>query len=326
LYNALSQTDKLKIQENAKDLAALLSIWVTCHPKIRAMRIDPVAVLVATVLPHLPLHLSLLIGKIILFIFTVDDIADERLLSYMDFVQTSKVWDDIARYGNTVDLPSESGDLCVLLLEIRNELSKFPLFSSLSDLWARRLQLLTRAMAQEYENSLRYQVSGKETLPALDEYIESGIHSVGFPFWGTCVLILLNDPLTLANLDRLNEIILHTGAAIRLYNDVRTYEKEVKEANFNSITIELNLLKTKRPEPFHQQVFEQAQESILQLANQYAELSCQLADQKQTLSGQFEEMIQRIVAFHAFFYGSRQHSYDYHTISTSDTLLMVHGK
>jgi len=326
LYNNLSLTEKMKIQENAKDLAALLSIWATCHPMIRAKRVTPVAVLVATVLPHLPLHHSLLVGKIILFIFTVDDVADERLLSYTDFVGISKVWDDVARLGNAVTLASEDGDLGVMFLEIRGELAKFPLFSSLRDLWSRRLQLLTEAMAKEYEYGLRYHVSGKEALPAFDAYIESGIHSVGFPFWGTSVLIILSDPLTQPNLERLNEIILNTGAAIRLYNDVRTYEKEVREANINAVTLVLNTLETKKSALPAQQHLEQAQENVLQIANQYAEKSCQLAGQQQTQTGQFEEMIQSIVAFHAFFYGSRQHNRDYHTISPSDTFMMVHGK
>ena len=326
LYNNLSQTEKLKIQENAKDLAALLSIWATCHPMIRAKRVTPVAVLVATVLPHLALHHALLVGKIILFIFTVDDVADERLLSYMDFIASSKVWSDIARFGNAITLTSEDGDLGVMFLEIRGELARFPLFSSLWALWSSRLQLLSESMAKEYEYGLRYHVSGKETLPAFDEYIESGTHSLGFPFWGTSVLILLSEPLTQDNLDHLNEIMLNTGAAIRLYNDVRTYEKEVKEGNINALTLVLNSLEEKREGLSAHQMFEQAQETVLQTANGYAEKSCNLAGYQHTNTGQFEEMIRRIIAFHAYLYGSRQHNLDYHTISSSDTFMMTQGK
>ncbi len=325
LYNALSSSEKQKIEENAKDLSALLNIWATCHPMIRARRVLPVAILVATVLPQLPLRLSLLVGKIILFIFTVDDVADERLLSYVDFVVISKVWEDIARYGNAGFTPGEDRDLSVMFLEIRSELAQFPLFSSLSDLWANRLRLLTEAMAREYEYGLRYHVSGKEALPTFHEYLENGIHSVGFPFWGTSVLILLGEPLTLDHLDPLNEIIINTGAAIRLYNDVRTYEKEVRETNINAITLVLNTLQANRPRLSAPDIFEQAQDTVLQLANQYAEKSDEMVGQKQTNTGHFEEMIQRIIAFHAFFYGSRQHNRDYHTISSSDSFLMVHG-
>jgi hypothetical protein len=326
LYNDLSQTEQRKIQEDAKDLAALLSIWITCHPIIRARRIPPVALLVATVLPNLPLQLSLLVGKIILFIFTVDDVADERLLSYADFTVSSKVWEEIARNGNTAPLPEKDGDLSLILIEIRGELAEFPLFSALSDLWANRFRLLTDAMAREYEYGLRYQVGGKAVLPGFDEYIENGIHSVGFPFWGTSVLILLSDPQTLNNLETLNEIILCTGAAIRLYNDVRTYEKEVREGNINAVTLMEHALVTEQRELSPQCCLEQALENVLQRANEYAEKSCAQASMHHASTGQFEKMIHRIVAFHAYFYGSRQHNQDYHTITPSETFLMAQGK
>lgn len=326
LYNDFSQAEKRKIQENAKDLAALLSIWTSCHPIIRARRVPPVALLVATVLPNLPVQLSLLVGKIILFIFTVDDVADERLLSYADFTNYSKAWEDIACNGSTDPLPEKDGDLGVMLIEIRSELAEFPLFSVLSDLWVNRLHLLTEAMAREYEYGLRYHVSGKSALPGFDEYLENGIHSVGFPFWGTSVLILLSNPLALDNLEPLNQIILCTGAAIRLYNDVRTYEKEVREGNINAVTLMEHALMTERQGLSPQHRLELAQEKVLQRANEYAEKSCAQAGIHQGHTGQFEEMIRRIVAFHAYFYGSRQHNQDYHTITPAETFWMAQGK
>lgn len=326
LYNDFSQAEKRKIQENAKDLAALLSIWITCHPIIRARRVPPVALLVATVLPNLTVQLSILVGKIILFIFTVDDVADERLLSYVDFTNYSKTWEEIARSGNTVPLPDKDGDLSVILAEIRSELAEFPLFSALSELWVNRLHLLTEAMAQEYEYGLRYHVSGKSALPGFDEYLENGIHSVGFPFWGTSVLILLSDPFTLDNLELLNEIILCTGAAIRLYNDVRTYEKEVREGNINAVTLMEHALMTERKDLSPQHRLELAREKVLQQANAYAVKSCAQATVHHVHTSQFEEMVRRIVAFHAYFYGSRQHNQDYHTITPSETFLMAQGK
>jgi hypothetical protein len=177
-------------------------------------------------------------------------------------------------------------------------------------------------MAQEYEYGLRYTAGGKETLPALDEYIQGGIHSLGFPFWGTSVLILLNEPDLLVNLNLINDIIVNTGATIRLYNDIRTYEKEVQEDNINAITIVQASLQPSASSDG----FKQAQGIVHKLAEEYARKSNQLAGELHTESGKFEQMIRRIVAFHAYFYGSRSHTHDYHTISSSDSFSMIQGE
>lgn len=323
LYRAFAIEEKQKIHQTAQELERLLRIWLPLYPIIRAGRLAPVAVLTATVLPDMPVCWSLLVAKLILFIFAMDDLADERLLSYIDFLQASKAWDEIARYGRAAHPVEQDGNLSGMLNEIRIELSDCAMFPTLSALWVSRLNQLTHAMANEYEYGLRYQASGKDALPSLEKYIEGGAHSLGLPFWGTSLLILLSEPVILDHLYPINETLLQTGAAIRLYNDVRTFEKEVQEHNINALTILLNSLETRQPEltPFER--FDKAQDTVIRLANQYAEKSCALANQLHTGTGQFEEMIRRIVAFHAHFYGSQNRQRDYHTMSSSDAFSMI---
>ncbi len=326
LYQELTEAEKLKIQESAQQLTSLLSIWVSQYPIIRANRVVPVAALVATVLPDFPVHLSLLVGKLILFIFAVDDVADERLLSYNEFRAASKFWEAIARDGTAGQPFLPEGDLNGIVWELHQELAQMTLFPDLRDLWADRLRLLCEAMSKEYEYGLTYTAGGKEMLPELGEYIQGGIHSVGFPFWGTSVLILLDEPDMLNNLETVNEIILQTGAAIRLYNDIRTYEKEVQENNINAIHIVDNRLTKNHPELSPADRLQQAQQTVLGLAQKYAGRSKELAAQPHPGTGRFEKMIARIIDFHAFFYGSHHHQHDYHTISSSDTLSMMQGE
>lgn len=323
VYHTFSDVEKQQIHVAAQELEKLLRIWAPLYPIVRAGRIPPVSVLIATVLPELPSHLSLLVGKLILFIFAVDDAADERLLSYVEFLQAVAAWDEIARYGHAAHPFERDGGLSGMLYEIRRELAQSSTFPGLSALWASRLSQLARAMANEYEYGLRYQAAGKETLPSLDTYIEGGIHSVGFPFWGTSVLILLSEPVFQEHLYPINEILIQTGAAIRLYNDVRTYQKEVAENNINALTILQNTLERKHPEFSDKQRFEKAQDTVIHLANQFAEKCTDMADQFNAGTGRFEQMIRRIVAFHANFYGSRSHNHDYHTISSSDTYSLL---
>lgn len=325
VYQTLTGAEKENIQEKAQALTKLLGVWVSCYPFIRAKRVPPVAVLVATVLPLQPLDVSLLVGKLILFIFAVDDLADERLLSYIEFKQAAKVWQDIARFGQTDRQAPEVGCLSAVISEIRRELTRFNLFPNLVDVWADRLGQLCDAMADEYTFGLRYKASQGEILPTIDDYIAGGIHSVGFPFWGTSVLILLSEPAILVNLQKITEIILQTGAAIRLYNDVRTYEKEVSEDNINAITILRDELAAGELALSGEERLQQAQERVLCLAGEYAEKCYALSDHFVTETHQFELMIRRIVAFHANFYGSRKHTFDYHTVSSTDSFSMIQG-
>jgi hypothetical protein len=325
VYDELTEGEKQEIQKYARELSSLLGIWASCYPIIRSKRAAPVAVLIATVLPDLQPRLSLLVGKLILLIFAIDDVADERILSYEEFIQASKDWEEIARTGYSNRLSLIDSDLSGMVAEIRSELAQCPLFVELGGLWADQIRMLCKAMAKEYEYGLRYQISGKESLPPLDEYISGGIYSVGFPFWGTSVLILLSEPEIMRQLERITDLISSTGAAIRLYNDVRTYEKEVQESNINSITIAQNMLEKSQPSLPAQEKFNQARNRVMSMANQYAEKCYKLNASIQTGSGQFEQMIHRIVAFHAYFYGSQQHNKDYHTISSNDSFSMINN-
>lgn len=326
IYRTLTGVEKMKIQEKAQELSNLLSLWASYYPFIRAKRVPPVAVLVATVLPDLPVNALLLVGKLILFIFAVDDLADEHLLSYAEFNQAAKIWQEIARFGQTNKQAGGDQSISEMVFEIRSELSQLPLFHDLVDVWSHRLGQLCDAMAEEYAYGLRYKASAGETLPVIDEYIKGGIHSVGFPFWGTSVLILLGEPTILVNLEKINEIILQTGAAIRLFNDVRTYEKEVREDNINAITILQNMQIVRDAVLSDEEQLQQAKDDVLTLAGQYTKKCFSLTEQMVTKTGRFEMMIRRIVAFHANFYGSRKHTFDYHTISSSDSFSMIQGE
>lgn len=325
VFRTLTDEEKQRTHEKAQELIPLLSSWASGYPVVRAKRIPPVAVLIATVLPLLPQPAALIVGKLILFIFAVDDLADERLLSLEDFIQAGRIWHDVALHGKTDLPPVDDSSLTKMIAEIRGDLSQFSLFSKYVSLWASRLSQLCEAMANEYIYGLEHQKSGGKKLPGFDEYLAGGIHSVGFPFWGTSILILLSEPETLAHLNKIENTILQTGAAIRLYNDVRTYEKEVQEANINAITILQNAIAVENGNCISANLFQQAHDGVLSLARQYAEKCLFAAGQPVSETGQFEIMIRRIVAFHANFYGSRKHRFDYHTISSSDSFSMIEG-
>lgn len=323
IYANLSEAEKLEIHENARQLSGLLSIWCSCYPVIRAVRIEPVSVLVASVLPRFSMQQLLLASKIILFIFAIDDLADERLISYRAFRERSKVWAKILRTG---EVPPElqDDDLCAILREVYNEISLCPHFNQLQSLWLTRFAGLTEGMQYEYAEGLRFTVGGRETLPPLREYIEYGINSAGTPWWSTSILVMLSEPEILDQIEAIQEIIRNTGAAIRLYNDARTFRKEIQETNVNSVLIVQHTLQKNNRSLTDDTALEQAHDIIRTLAGEYAQKSEDLVSRIRTGTGYLEMMIRRLVGFHAYFYGSRRHAMDYHTISQSDAFALIH--
>jgi hypothetical protein len=319
----LTEKEQQDVRANAEAIENLLGSWADRYPLVRKKRIAPVAVLIATVLPALPVDKKCTVGKLILLIFAIDDIADERLVSYDDFLEASKIWEAIARHGSEAVVEHTAKDITGMVVEIRKELDQCALFPELKDLWANQVRNLCKAMAQEYQVGVRYKESGAEAIPELAEYIESGTYSVGFPFWGTSVLVLISAPGTTDHRYWLDEVLRNTGAAIRLYNDVRTYQKEVQESNVNAITIVLNFLQNRSSEKTSQALFEQAQGMVLTMASQYARKAVELVSSSRTSDGQFEAMIRRILEFHAYLYGSQQHNNDYHTISQDDSFALI---
>lgn len=320
-FQSLSEEEKQNIFITAQDIAQLLGCWAPRYPMVRSKRIPPVSVLVAGVLPQMPIDRALLVGKLILMVFALDDTADERLCSLEEFRHKSQLWETVMRSGQTP--AKEQDDLTLMFLELREAYAQFPLFKSFSELWASLLRLLCETVAREYEYSLNYQQEVDKSLPSLDEYIQVGLHSVGAPFWSTAILILLSDHSTLEHLDVINEAIVRMGAAMRLYNDLRSYEKELQESVINAVIIMKSQLRKADPLLPEDQAVSQAREAVRRLAAEYAEKSLCLINQIHTETGQFEETIRRTIAFHAHFYGSDQHKKDYHTLSSAESFSMI---
>jgi hypothetical protein len=254
----------------------------------------------------------LTVAQMILWVFGVDDEGDERLITLAEMRRKAEKWYLIAKNGPENDVDT-SDELTAILLEMMDNLSRSSMFESLREYWASRLRILVEAMAQEYEYGLQYGAHGVRALPTLDEYIRGGIHSIGFPLWGTTVLILLRDPSVVNHLESIERAMEYAGAAGRLYNDIRTLDRELQESNINSIVVVYRALLNENPNMAEKEALSEATQHILRLADSYAQRCYDLLGQIHTDTGQIEETIFHVTNFNAYFYvDGRQ---DYHTAS-----------
>lgn len=294
-----NEDEKRIIDEKVTVLAQLMQNWASQYPAfVRPIRIPPLALNTVIMAPYLEIPESLILAKLILWIFGIDDIGDEKRVPLTDFWRKSGQWIMIAD-GN-LNVIDNSADM-LSLKEICDSLAEYELFQSLWEYWTRHLRLLVHGMAMEYEYAEQYSRCGK--LPLLDELLVHTKYTIGFPIAAVTSSILSDDCSILENIEAVDLAIQNAGIAIRLYNDFRSREKEVAEGTVNTIIVAREMLGADGD-------FASAERYILSLADDYTRKSFSDSNLK-TVTGQMKETIHCAVDFSAFFYAQ----YDYHTSS-----------
>jgi hypothetical protein len=113
-------------------------------------------------------------------------------------------------------------------------------FTSLSPHWAWSFDQMVDAIVWQHEIA-RTLDSGDEqsTLawPSYDTLMGRAMHSVGVPFYLASCLILYDDPSVAERLPVLIQIGEECARAIRLANDLRTWEREELEQTINTVAV-----------------------------------------------------------------------------------------
>jgi hypothetical protein len=297
-FNTLSATGIRKIEERKDALTSLMEGWTLRYSFIRPVRISQTALVIATVMPQLAQSCSTLMTKLTLWVFGVDDMIDEGAFSLAELQERIiEQWYLIAN-GSSHNGIVDSDELATMLSEIRKDLSEYRLFEPLCEHWSANVRFLVEAMAKEYQYGLQYNTSGACALPSLDRYLQHGIYSSGVPLLASTLSIILNDPSVGQCIDSINEPIECASAAMRLYNDVQTFEKETQESKINSVLIVYHAMLDENPGATEQSV-SRAKHYVSQMASSYAQRCYNLTRKIGTESRQFEEIIHRLVAFHA---------------------------
>jgi hypothetical protein len=308
-FDTLGGREKRLARDRTDVLTAMLMRWARQYSTIRTARVPSVALLTATVAPRIAPIDAFVSTKLAFWIFGVDDIADERAVPLAELEKRASQWCLIARDGSA-DQVDETDELATMFLEIRRELSTFPLFESLQGHWILEVRRFVEAMIWEYRWGVGYTTHGPDALPTLDEYLNQGLHSISIPLWAWTIWAAANDHTVCLCLEPINQATEYAGAAVRLYNDLRSFEKEREEGNINSVLITYCAMLDEHPDIPVEDLVPQAKQYILQLADAYGQKCTDLVRQVRTDSGKAEEALSRIVAFHAYFYGRSRHDYN----------------
>ena len=304
-FQILDREEQHRIAATTEVLATMLSDWAQQYRRIRLTNIPAVALLTSTVAPRmLPVEV-LPTMKLSFWIFGVADLADERQLPLAELRGRMERWYAAALHG-TIDRGAmeRPDELTSMLLEVRSALARQALFKPLYKRWALEVRRLVEAMIQEYHFGLEYQANGSRTLPCMDSYLLYGAASIGVPLWALSVWMVTHDTSILEQLEPIYLATQHAGAAVRLYNDLISFEKGPCK---NAISAVLICQQQARQNALDESLTE-ARRSVRRLADIYGQRCLDLTRQIHTDSGIVEETLRRTVEFHAGFYSAHDYS------------------
>lgn len=213
--------------------AACLETWAEDHPSVRRARIGPIAQQLAASAPFAPVEALTSTLQIGLWIAALDDLLDEGQ------APQSEVADRLGIFADVAHLPERSDredDLARMLFETYNILLQQPLFPALEALWLQALNDHLQGHLAEHAWRSSYR-QDRAALPSYEDYLAVGRHTIGFPLIPWTFLLLLGDPSTPQHAAELNDMASDAGICLRLANDLRSYERELKEEKINAVVI-----------------------------------------------------------------------------------------
>ncbi len=215
---------RTEIYRVTNELLEHLHLYYQPFPEFDAVRFPATALTTATEGFFLPMMLLKKMVVIPVWIFTIDDVIDRKLLSDEELDARLKSYEWIITQG--LDASDVYGRV---LKDLYDQLKERPLFHALREVWEEAYFRMIRGMLLEARETVR--------VPSYDEYLEHGSYSIGVPLYVVSTWILGSYEETLTHLEVLKKLMMLSAKSIRLANDMRTYEKEKMEKNLNALVI-----------------------------------------------------------------------------------------
>lgn len=178
-----------------------------------------------------------IMGKMVLWIFAIDDIFDGDEYSYKKLEKQAKIYrrcmwkKDPSEFFMNGIKDEKVCKLARVLVEIKNDLKEFELFKRLHGEWKKAgFGLLEGMLFEAYNRLYSRKVSFKE-------YMIYGRDTIGVPFTGLTMAISVNDKLIFKEFEKIKKMLYISGSAIRLANDLRSCKREYKNNKLNSVFI-----------------------------------------------------------------------------------------
>ncbi|MGZ3457427.1 MAG: terpene synthase family protein [Archangium sp.] len=230
-----------RIQARVKTLVPALRAWRERFPAIAPSRLESATLGCVATLPEAAPEQHLLLSKVGLLVFAVDDIADGEIGSLED----AALLPVLERYADTTRAPEsqawtgsdEASSVGAAVQDVARELHAAPGTGRFLALWQEHFRRMCSAHQTELRAKRRYQAEG--ALPSLEHYLDVSVYSSGTTMFLASALGVLGpdfpgDPLQEPLIER---ALLEVGLIGRWMNDVRSLERERAEGKFNSLTL-----------------------------------------------------------------------------------------
>jgi len=305
--SSLDDAGRTHVTDLALQMAHQLNQWAVKYQLIRRVRVWPLALSVAAAAPFSDAEALASTARLSLWVFTLDDLFDEERVSRAELMRRVERYRGIAQFR---DVPGARDSLATALRDVRDDLARYPLFDELGAGWAQALCGTIDGMARENQWRTAYLQAGHADLPSYEDYLETGLYSIGGPphIWASWITV--GDPSTPRHLDHLRRMEREASICIRLANDLRSRQKEIAEGNVNALVIIGQLLREQGSDDV---AADQGAESRIRCDIEGGlELLSSLRAGAATASGQPEAATADIARFVCDFYAE----HDYHTFSS----------
>jgi hypothetical protein len=227
ILSLLPSDEKDHIYKITDHLTSFLNHYFHEYSSFDPVRFPATALTSASENPNLPIHILEQIVTIPVWIFTIDNVIDEKLLPEPVLRQKLRLYEKIVL--GEVQWADREDPYGIILLEVTNAIRHCPLYPELKELWEQSyIKMIKGMMFEAYESTLAVD---------LDVYLEHGLYSIGVPMYVVSTWILQYQGAQLPDREQLEEMMRLSAISIRLANDLRTYEKEKAENNLNAIFI-----------------------------------------------------------------------------------------
>jgi hypothetical protein len=298
--------DQVRIFDLSARAAQTLHRWAARYPLIRRVRVWPLALSVAAAAPFASVEALISTARLSLWVFTLDDLFDEERVPQVELQRRADRYRAIAE-GRPA--PTAPDSLAAALREIREDLASYPLFADLGSVWAEALCGTISGMEHEYQWRLRYRREGADALPPYDEYVQTGLYSIGGPPHVWAAVITSGDASTPEHLPLLRQMEQVASTCIRLANDLRSYQKEIEEGKINALVL---LSRTFRQEGAGEaEAYRRAEAAVRAEIDRGLLRMAELQAAGRTQTGYPEAAIADIARFVCDFYTE----HDYHTFA-----------
>ena len=231
---SLTIPEQTRIFDLSARAAQGLYHWAARYPLIRRVRVWPLALSVAAAAPFSSVEALISTARLSLWVFTLDDLFDEERVPENELMRRAERYRAIVQYRR---MPAPGDSLAAAICEVRDDLARYPLFTSLGAEWSRALCGTINGMVQEYNWRLSYRRLGASILPSYAEYLAAGLYSIGGPPHIWAAIITGGDGSASRHLEPLRSMEKAASTCIRLANDVQSYAKEVSEGKFNALVL-----------------------------------------------------------------------------------------